>query len=62
MNILMSWSGGNFDLVGWLKRWLVVASTIVSVEVNFQQETLLNNLKSILKRLPGSRCSMETLG
>ena len=46
MKVLMSWSGGLFDILGYPKRWLVVASTIVRAEVMFWQETLLKNLKS----------------
>ena len=62
MNVLMSWSGGRFDILGYPKRWLVVASTIVRAEVDFWQETLLKNLKSIWKCVPGSRFYVETLG
>ena len=47
MKVLMSWSGRRFDIFGYPKRWLVVASTIVRDELMFWQETLLKNLKSL---------------
>ena len=40
----MSWRDGRFDMVGYPKRCLVVASTMVMAEVNFCQETLLKNV------------------
>ena len=33
MNFLTSWSGGRFDLVGYPKSWMVVASEMVREEV-----------------------------
>ena len=45
MKVLTSCSGGRFDLVGYPKRWLVLASTMVKAEVFFLLETLLKNLK-----------------
>ena len=44
MNVLMGWISGRFDLVGWTKIWLVIASTMVRDEVIFWKETLLKNL------------------
>ena len=35
MKVLMSWSGGCFNIVGYTNRWLVVASSMVRAEVNF---------------------------
>ena len=45
MSVLMSWSGGCFDLLGYPEKWLVVAPTMVMEEVNFWQETLLEKLR-----------------
>ena len=42
----MSWSGRGFDLVGYPKRWLLVASKMLRDEVNVFQDTLLKKLKS----------------
>ena len=58
----MSWSGGQFDLVGYPNSWMVVASTMVRAEVNVCQETLLKKLNPRLKRVTGSRFSVDTLG
>ena len=49
MKVMMSWSGGLFDILVYPKRWLVVASKIVRAEVMFWQETLLKNLNPRLK-------------
>ena len=46
MGVLISWSGGCFDLVGYPKSWMVLASIMVRAEVKFWQDTLLKNLKS----------------
>ena len=46
MDVLMSCSGGKFDLLGKPNRWLVISSKILREEVLFLQETLLRNLKS----------------
>ena len=62
MNGLISCIGGHFDLVEYQKRYMVVASTMVRVEVNFLQETLLDKLKSRRKQVPVYRFSMDTLG
>ena len=45
MEVFISWSGGRFDIVGYTKRWLVVASEMVRLEVKFRQEILLKKLK-----------------
>ena len=58
----MSWSVGHFDILKYTKRWLVVKSEIVRLEVDFQQETLLKKLKSRCKQVPVSRCFVETFG
>ena len=47
MKVFMSWIGGRFDLVGYPKRWPVIASTMVRADVSFWKETFLENLKSI---------------
>ena len=43
----MIWSGGQFDMVVYPKRCLVVASTMVRSEAMFWQENLLKKLSSI---------------
>ena len=58
----MSFSGGHFYLVGYPKRWLVAASTMVKDEVYFWRENLLKKLKSKCKQFHGSSCSVEKLG
>ena len=58
----MDWSGGCFNFVGHPKMLLVAPTIMVRAEVHFRQEKLLKNLKSRWKRVPGSRCSVETLG
>ena len=45
MQVLMSWSGGKFDPVGYAKRWLVETSTMVRSEVKTFQGNLLKKLK-----------------
>ena len=61
MKVLMSCSGGYFDLVRYPKKWLVVASTMVRAEVRFWQWILLKKLKSILKLVPGYIFYVDTL-
>ena len=46
MNVFTSWSGGRFDLVGYLKRLMLVVSTMVKMALNVWSETLLKKLKS----------------
>ena len=58
----MSWIVGRFDLVGYPKRWLVVASKMDRDEVNFWKETLLKKIKSRRKRVLGYRFYVDTLG
>ena len=45
MKVLMSWSGGRFDLVVCTKEWLLVASTMVSAEVHFWQDTFFEEVE-----------------
>ena len=41
----MIWSGECFDMVGYPKRWLVVASKMVRDDIKFWQENFLKNIK-----------------
>ena len=62
MNFLMIFSSGRFNHVGYPNSWVMVASTMVRSEVIFWQETLLKNMNSRWKQVPGSRCSVKQLG
>ena len=52
MKVMMSWSGGLFDILVYPKMWLVVASTIVRAEVFFLAGDLVEESESKMEVSP----------